>query len=151
MFKIITVIEKHYVRTEFFKTFQTKHTSAAHVLDVLHNGIQSSLEDLPDIGPSVEGSDQGKIPRISVAIASSIPLIIAVIPRLIIPVVIAIVRVVSGVRDQSYILMSTMKRRHKLTVLISLWSQGWPDVEGKPGNGKNCSEEKCNLKKIEKM
>ena len=105
MFKIITVIEKHYVRTEFFKTFPMKHSvyrsATSHVLNilnVLHNGIQGPLEYAANVGLSADGSDQGEISRVSIAIAIS--LTIPSIPILVGPCVVAIVGVISVVSAQ---------------------------------------------------
>lgn len=106
MFEIITVIEKHYVRTEFFKLFiwntWSIQISFPHdiLLNVLHDGIQGSLKGAANVGPGVKGSDQGKVARVSIGLSISLVTTIAAISSLVIPVVVAVVGVVRGVSAQ---------------------------------------------------
>ena len=128
MFKIITVIEKHYVRTEFFKLFKwntwSVQISIPHItlLNVLHNGIQGSLEDAANVGSSVNRSDQGKVSGVFIACSiARIALIlsIAAVPSLVTRVVVTIVGVVRGLSDQPCTFMKVMCKRCKAKIYCS--------------------------------
>ena len=77
-----------------------------NILNVLHNGIQSALEYAAYVGLSADGSDQGEISRVSIAIAVS--LTIATIPILVGSCVVAIVGVISVVSAQPFKFMKSI-------------------------------------------
>ena len=76
-----------------------------YILNVLHNGVQGPLKGAANVGPRVNGSDQGKVAGVSIAFSVSLVLSIAAVSSLVIPIVVAVVGVVRGVSAQPCIAM----------------------------------------------